>query len=98
MDNFVVSITKIYYHLPRSDTLDPFHFEGVLGSVFLQLTILPKLVSDNSTLIDNIFVNKLDNINFTSILFSKVSDHQTVAVSIDVTMPQNKTKYIAIYC
>ena len=44
-------------------------------------------LSDNSTLIDNIFVNKQNIINITGILSNEISDHQAVVVNINLTMP-----------
>ena len=54
-------------------------------------------ISDRSTLIDNIFSNKQEKINFVGILKNEISDHQPVIVNINQTLPANKTNYITIY-
>ena len=73
------------------------YFDGVLSSGFLPSITLPTRLSDNSTLIDNIFVNKQDIINIAGILSNEISDHQAVVVNINLTMPRSKTKFITIY-
>ena len=81
----------------HSDEHSGSYLDGVLSSGFLPSITLPTRLSDNSTLIDNIFVNKQDIINITGILSNEISDHQAVVVNINLTMPPDKTKYITIY-
>ena len=71
------------------------YFDGMLSSGFLPTITLPTRISDRSTLIDNIFTNKQEQINFAGM--NKISDHQAVIVDINQTLPPNKTKYITIY-
>ena len=81
----------------HSDEHSGSYFDGVLSSGFLPSITLPTRLSDNSTLIDNIFVKKQDIINITGILSNEISDHQAVVVNINLTMSPDKTKYITIY-
>ena len=81
----------------HSDEHSGSYFDGVSSSGFLPSITLPTRLSDNSTFIDNIFVNKQDIINITGILSNKINDHQAVVVNINLTMPSDKTKYITIY-
>ena len=73
------------------------YFDGILSSGFLPTITLPTRILERSTLIDNIFSNKLEKINFAGILINEISDHQAVIVNINQTLPSNKTKYITIY-
>ena len=72
------------------------YLEGILSSGFLPKMTLPTRLSKNSTLIDNIFINKQDRLNFAGILNNEISDHQIVAVDMDFIIPQNKTAPIVI--
>ena len=62
------------------------YFDGVLSSGFLPSITLPTRLSDNSTLIDNIFVNKQDIINIT--YFNEISGHWSPSGS-DQLKPNN---------
>ena len=73
------------------------YFDGILSSGFLPTITLPTRISERSTLIENIFSNKQEKINFAGILINEISDHQAVLVNINQTLPSNKTKYITIY-
>ena len=73
------------------------YLEGILSSGFFPAKALPTRLSKNSTLIDNIFINKQDRLNFAGILNNEISDHQVVAVDIDFVIPQNKTYYITVF-
>ena len=81
----------------HSDEHSGSYFDGVLSSGFLPSITLPTRLSDNSTLIDNTFVNKQDIITITGILSNEIIDHQAVVVNINLTMPPDKTKYITIH-
>ena len=52
--------------------------DGILSSGFLPTITLPTRTSDRSTLIDNIFTNKQEQINFADILINEISDHQAM--------------------
>ena len=73
------------------------YVDGILSSGFLPTITLPTRISERSTLIDDIFSNKQEKINFAGILINEISDHQAVVVNINQTLPSNKTKYITIY-
>ena len=73
------------------------YFDGILSSGFLPTITLPTRISERSTLINNIFGNKQEKINFAGILINEISDHQAVIVNINQTLPSNKAKYITIY-
>ena len=94
---FVCGDYNINLLLVDSDEHSGSYFDGILGSGFLPSITLPTRLSDNSTLIDNIFFNKQDIINITGILSNEISDHQAVVVNINLTMPSSKTKFITIY-
>ena len=94
---FVCGDYNINLLLVDSDEHSGSYFDGILGSGFLPSITLPTRLSDNSTLIDNIFFNKQDIINITGILSNEISDHQAVVVNINLTMPRSKTKFITIY-
>ena len=55
------------------------------------------LASNNSTLIDNVFVNQRTEFNFSGILENEISDYQAVVVNTKVTLPTTETRYITIY-
>ena len=94
---FVCGDYNINLLLVDSDEHSGSYFDGILGSGFLpSITLLTRL-SDNSTLIENIFFNKQDIINITGILSNEISDHQAVVVNINLTMPRSKTKFLTIY-
>ena len=73
------------------------YLEGILSSGFLPTITLPTRLSKNSTLIDNIFINKHEKLNFAGILNNEISDHQIVAVDMDLVIPPNKTYYITVF-
>ena len=84
---FVCGDYNINLLLVDSDEHSRSYFDGILGSGYLPSITLPTRLSDNSTLIDNIFFNKQDIINITGILSNEISDHQAVVVNINLTMP-----------
>ena len=73
------------------------YLEGILSSGFLPAITLPTRLSKNSTLIDNIFINKHEQLNFAGILNNEISDHQIVAVDMDLVIPPNKTYHITVF-
>ena len=73
------------------------YLEGILSSGFLPAITLPTRLSKNSTLIENIFINKQDKLNFPGILNNETSDHLIVAVDMDLVIPPNKTYYITVF-
>ena len=73
------------------------YFDGILSSGFIPKITLPTSISDRSTLIDNIFSNKQEKINFACLLKNEINDHEAVMVNINQTLPANKTNYITVY-
>ena len=57
---------------------------------------LPTRLSQNSTLIDNIFTTTLDNNISACILDSHISDHQPVVLFVNDDLPLTKAKYITV--
>ena len=45
----------------------------------------------------SIFVNKQGITNFAALLDDEISDHQVIAININLISPENKSKYIIIY-
>ena len=54
-------------------------------------------MSNNSSLIDNIFVNKHERLNFAGILNNEISDHQVIAVNLNITLPPQNINYITVF-
>ena len=71
--------------------------EGTLSSGFLPAINLPIRLSNNSTLIDNIFLNKQEKLNFAGILHNKISDYHVIAIKINVVLPPQKTVYVTVF-
>ena len=72
------------------------YLEGILSSGFLPTITLPTRLSNNSTLIDNIFVNKQEKLNFAGILNNEISDHQAIVNDLNVVLPPQRTVYVTI--
>ena len=72
-------------------------FADTLSSSFLPTITLPTQLSNNSSLIDNIFVNKHERLNFAGILNNEISDHQVIAVNMNLTLPPQKINYITVF-
>ena len=72
-------------------------FADTLSSSFLPTITLPTRLSNNSSLIDNIFLNKHERLNFAGILNNEISDHQVIAVNMNLTLPPQKINYITVF-
>ena len=81
----------------NSDEHSSSFLNGILSSGFLPAITLPTRASNNSTLIDNVFVNQQAEFNFSVILENEISDHQAVVVNTKLILPHTKTRYITIY-
>ena len=81
----------------NSDEHSSSFLNGILSLGFLPAITLPTRASNNSTLIDNVFVNQRAEFNFSGILENEISDHQAVVVNTKLTLPTTKTRYITIY-
>ena len=72
-------------------------FADTLSSSFLPTITLPTRLSNNSSLIDNIFVNKHERLNFAGILNNEISDHQVITDNMNLTLPPQKINYITVF-
>ena len=81
----------------NSDEHSSSFLNGILSSGFFPAITLPTRASNNSTLIDNVFVNQQAEFNFSGILENEISDHQAVVVNTKLILPHTKTRYITIY-
>ena len=72
-------------------------FADTLSFCFLPIITLPTRLSNNSSLIDNIFVNKQERLNFAGILNNEISDHQVIAIDMNLALPPQKINYITVF-
>ena len=72
-------------------------FADTLSSSFLPTITLPTRLFNNSSLIDNIFVNKHKSLNFVRILNNEISDHQVIAINMNLALPPQKINYITVF-
>ena len=72
------------------------YFDNILSSGYIPTITLPTRLSDNSTLIDNIFTSKLSSDIFSCILNNYISDHQPIVLFSNDDLPPTKHKYITI--
>ena len=68
-------------------------FADTLSSSFLPTISLPTRLSNNS----NIFVNKHKSSNFAGILNNEISDHQVIAINMNLALPPQKITYITVF-
>ena len=71
------------------------YFDSILAAGYLPTITLPTRLSQNSTLIDNIFTNSL-KIFTTVVLGDHISDHQAIIVSAETELPRRPKKYVTI--
>jgi len=71
------------------------YFEHILSAGYIPTITLPTRLSQNSTLIDNIFTSNLNDLH-TAILSDHISDHQPIIVLAPVNPHRKLTKYIQI--
>ena len=67
-----------------------------LSYSFLPTITLPTRLSNNSSRIDNIFVNKHERL-IAGILNNEISDHEVIAVNMNLTLPPQKINYITVF-
>ena len=74
------------------------YFKYILSAGYIPTITLPTRLSNNSTLIDNIFINNVGNKLTACILniHNYISDHQPVVLFSNHELPTVKTKYITI--
>ena len=74
------------------------YFDSILSFGYVSTITLPTRLSDNSSLLDNVFTctTNLSNALSAYILNVHISDHQPVVVFTDDDLPQSMLKYITI--
>ena len=72
------------------------YFDSMISSNYVPTITLPTRLSDNSSLIDNVFTSNLSNALSAYILNVHISDHQPVILFTDDDLPHKKLKYITI--
>ena len=81
--------------IPRIQMYEDY-FDNNLSAGYIPNITLPTMLSNNNTLIDNIFTNKVGN-KLTSCFFNiHISDHQPVVLFNNHELHTVKTKYITI--
>ena len=81
--------------IPRIQMYEDY-FDNILSAGYIPTITLPTRLSNNSTLIDNIFINNVGNKLTACILNIHISDHQPVVLFSNHELPTVKTKYITI--
>ena len=72
------------------------YFDNILTSGYVPTVTLPTRLSNNSSLIDNVFTTNLSPDLFSCVLDVHISDHQPVILFSDDNLPQIRAKYITI--
>ena len=72
------------------------YFDSILSSDYVPTITLPTRLSDNSSLLDNVFTTNISNTLSAYILNVHISDHQLVIVFTDDNLPHKNLKYITI--
>ena len=72
------------------------YFDNILSSGYILTITLPTRLSDNSTLIDNIFTSNLSSDIFSCILKNYISDHQFIVLFSKNDLPSTQQPYIII--
>ena len=72
------------------------YFDSILSSGYVPTITLPTRLSDNSSLLDNVFTTNISNTLSAYILNVHISDHQPVIVFTDDDLPHKNLKYITI--
>ena len=72
------------------------YFDSILSAGYIPTITLPTRLSENSTLIDNIFTTNLDNNISACILNIHISDHKPVVLFVNDDLPPTKAKYSTV--
>ena len=72
------------------------YFDNILSSGYVLTVTLPTRLSNNSSLIDNVFTTNLSPNLFSCILDFHIGDHQPAVLFSDDYLPQVRAKYITI--
>ena len=72
------------------------YFDNILSSGYILTITLPTRLSDNSTLIDNIFTSNLSSDIISCILKNYISDRQFIVLFSNNDLPSTQHTYIII--
>ena len=72
------------------------YFDSILSAGYIPTITLPIRLSENSTLIDNIFTTNLDNNISECILNIDISDNQPVVLFVNDDLSPTKSNYITV--
>ena len=72
------------------------YFDNILSSDYVRTVTLPTRLSNNSSLIDNVFTTNLSPDLFSCVIDVHISDHQPVILFSDDDLRQIRAKYITI--
>ena len=72
------------------------YLDNILSSGYVPSVTIPTRLSNNSSLIDNVFTTNLSPDLFSCILDVHISDHQSVILFLDDDLSQIRAKYITI--
>ena len=72
------------------------YFDNILSSGYVSTVTLPTRLSNNSSLIDNVFTTNLSPDLYSCILDFHIGDHQPAILFSDDYLPQVRAKYITI--
>ena len=72
------------------------YFNHILSAGYIPKVTLPTRLSDNSTLLDNVFTTNLNTDLSAYILDIHISDHQPVILFTNEDLPPTRSKYITI--
>ena len=89
--NYNVDLLKISSIQAREE-----YFDNILSSDYVPTVTLPTRLSNNSSLIDNVFTTNLSPDLFSCVIDVHISDHQPVILFSDDDLPQIRAKYITI--
>ena len=81
--------------IPRIQMYEDY-FDNILSAGYIPTITLSTRLSNNSTLIDNIFTNNVGNKLTANTFNVYISDHQPIVLFSNDELPTVKTKYITI--
>ena len=91
-------LSKAIYYLLKINSVqfNENYFDSIISSGYVSTITLPTQLSDNSSLIDNVFTSNLGNALSACILKVHISIHQPGILFTDDNLPLKKLKYITI--
>ena len=101
--SLICSNKEIYYYYYNVDLLKinsiqahEEYFDNISSLRYVPTVTLPTQLSNNSSLIDNVFTKNLSPDFFSCISDVHISDHQPVILFSDKDLPEIRVKYITI--